>query len=373
MAAAAGDTNSAVATAAYTITVPVTATPTFNPVGGTYATAQAVTIADATVGSTIHYTTNGSTPNTSSAVYSGPVTVSSTETLQAMAVAAGDVNSAIASANYTITPVVTTPTFSPGGGAYSGTQTVTISDTTSGSTIYYTTNGTTPTTGSAVYTGPITVSSTETLEAIAVAAGDSNSSVASAVYTITPVVATPAFSLSAGTYTTPQVVNISDSTAGATIYYTTNGSTPTTSSSVYSGSITVSTTETLKAIAVAPGDTNSAMATAAYTIVPVAATPSFTPAGGSYTTAQAVTILDPTSGATIYYTTNGSTPTTSSTPYTGPITVSATETIQAIAAAAGDTNSAVASATFTISPVVATPAITPSRWDLTHGADGKHF
>ena len=78
-----------------------------------------------------------------------------------------------------------TPTFSLGAGTYTSAQSVAISDATSGATIYYTTNGTTPTTSSTRYTGPITVSSTETLEAIAVATGDTNSAVASATYTIT--------------------------------------------------------------------------------------------------------------------------------------------------------------------------------------------
>jgi len=78
-----------------------------------------------------------------------------------------------------------TPTFSPVAGSYGSAQKVTISDTTSGATIYYTTNGTTPTTSSSVYSSPITVSATETVEAIAVETGYGNSAVGSAAYTIT--------------------------------------------------------------------------------------------------------------------------------------------------------------------------------------------
>jgi hypothetical protein len=61
-------------------------------------------------------------------------------------------------------------------------------------------------------------------------------------------------------------VSISDTTAGATIYYTTNGTAPTTSATVYTGAITVSASETLEAIATAPGYLQSATASAAYTI-----------------------------------------------------------------------------------------------------------
>jgi uncharacterized repeat protein (TIGR03803 family) len=245
------------------------------------------------------------------------------------------------------------PTFSPAGGAYTTTQTVSISDTTSDASIYYTTNGSTPTTSSTKYATAIKIISTETLKAIAVAPEHSASTVASATYTITPVTATPIFSPAGGTYTTVQAVAISDATTGASVYYTTNGSTPTTKSTKYSGPISVKSTETIEAIATASGHSNSAVAKATYTIKPapppVVATPVFSPAAGTYSTAQKVSITDATAGAKIYYTTNGTVPTTSSTKYNGAITVSSNETIVAIALASGYTNSAVTSAFYDIS------------------------
>jgi Chitobiase/beta-hexosaminidase C-terminal domain len=102
-------------------------------------------------------------------------------------------------------------------------------------------------------------------------------------------------------------------------------------------------------IAAASGFANSTVATATYTLtLPQAATPTFSPAGGTYTAAQSVTLSDATSGAAIYYTTNGSTPTTSSTLYSAPISVPKTTTIKAIASRTGWTTSAVASATYKI-------------------------
>jgi hypothetical protein len=270
IAVATGYTNSAVATAAYTISS-VLPTPTFSLPSGTYANST-VTISDSSSSATIYYTTNGTTPTSSSTKYTSPVVFNSsgTFTLNAIAIASGFTNSAVASATYTIHPTLAKPTFSPVAGTYTTSQTVTISDI-STNTIYYTTNGTTPTTSSTPYTGPVTVASNETLNAIAVLSGYTNSPVATAAYTITstPVLPTPIFSVAAGTYATSQSVTISDSSSGATIYYTTNGTTPTTSSTKYTGvAITVPSTETLEAIAVATGFTNSAVATATYTIQP---------------------------------------------------------------------------------------------------------
>ena len=77
---------------------------------------------------------------------------------------------------------------------------------------------------------------------------------------------TPTFSPAAGTYTEAQSVSISTATDGATIYYTTDGTAPTTSSTVFSSAINVATTTTIKAMAVKDGMNNSSVATATYSI-----------------------------------------------------------------------------------------------------------
>jgi len=337
----------------------LSATPVFSPAGGTLTSPQSVTITDATANAAIYYTTDGSGPTTSSTLYKGPITVSQPGTISALAIAPGYSQSLVATAAFT----VAAPVLSPNGGTYTAPQTasVTVTDASPGATIYYTTDGTRPTTGSTRYTGPITVSKPEWILAIATAPGVPPSSVAQAYYGF--YAAAPILSPNGGTFISPQTVpvTITDATPGATIYYTTDGSWPTTQSKTYSGPISVSSTEVLTAFAAATGYLWSKTATATYTFSPQAATPKFSPGAGTYTAAQSVTLSDATAGATILYTLDGSTPTASSTKYTGALTVSQTTTIKAIATASGYANSAVASATYTINlPAAATPVIMPA-------------
>ena len=164
-----------------------------------------------------------------------------------------------------------------------------------------------------------------------------------------PTAATPTFAPAPGTYTAAQSVTLSCSTPGASIYYTTNGSTPGASSTRYTTPISVPATTTIQAIAIASGYSNSLVASGTYTInLPAAASPTFSPAPGTYTTSQSVTLASATPGAAVYYTTDGTTPTQSSTPYSSPISVTVDTTIQAIATASGYAPSAVSTGAYLI-------------------------
>jgi hypothetical protein len=165
--------------------------------------------------------------------------------------------------------------------------------------------------------------------------------------------AAPVISPGSETFNGSLSVSMSDTTSGAIIYYTTNGTTPIAGSSpVYTpGSpITITASTTIEAIASASGYLQSGVSSEAYVDSSQVATPVFTPAAGTYTQPQSVSIGDSTTGATIYYTTDGTNPATSPTAvkYTVPFTVSATDTVNAIAEASGFANSNEASATYTL-------------------------
>jgi hypothetical protein len=469
------------------------AAPAMSPAGEMFNPSVQVTISDSSPNTQIFFTTDGSTPTTASTVYSGPITVTKTETIKAIAGGPGYLASLPSSNTYTLITQAPTPMFNPAPGDYSSPQSITITTTLSTAKIYYTTDGTTPTTASTLYTGPVSISTSETLKAIATAPNVSNSAVASGLYNIVSNAASSVnfgsgftsggmalvgksslsgsrlrltnggtFQASAAWY--PTKVNAQsfstdfdfqvtagntavladgftfamqgDGTtqlgpAGGGLGYGPNapGGTPGIAKSVavkfdlYSnagegtnstGSYTNGASPTTPAITIGGGvnlhnpdifhvhmgydgttltmtitDTaNSASTfttswpvnipslvggstayvgftagTGGYVAIqdildwtfvsnssgpPPAATPVITPSSGSYTSAQTVSIADSTSGSTIYYTVDGSQPTTSSELYTGTFTVNTTTTVKAIATAANFSTSATATSTIAI-------------------------
>jgi hypothetical protein len=389
---------------------PPTATPTFSPGAGTYNTTQTVTISDTAQGATVYYTTNGTTPTTSSAVYGGTISVSSTDTLEAVAVAPNYSPSATASATYIISPAFTGPGIESVSAILpEQTQTITITGAGFGTHAPYSGNsadinfvdnsGVTWSAGTGTDLVGLSISSWTDSQIVlagftgsygfagwALSSGDNisisiwNAQSGAGPYICKniivgagpttcgalPAAATPTFNVAAGTYTSVQTVTITDGTPNATIYYAING-TPTTASTKYTGPVIVSSSETLEAIATATGYSNSAVQSAAYTVNVTAATPTFSVPAGTYTSVQTVTISDTTPNATIYYAING-TPTTASTKYTGPITVSSSETLEAIATATGYSNSTVQSAAYTIDLSPSSFAITGTAVAVAPGA-----
>ena len=264
IATASGYSESDVAIATYTIVAETpAATPVISAKAGVYAAPFAITISDSTSGADIYYTTNGTTPMTSSTKYTGAFKVTEDETVKAIATAANFTASAIASVTYSVKAA--TPVISVKAGTYAKAQSVKITDTTAGTTIYYTTNGVTPTTASKKYTGAISVSQNETVKAIAVSSHYAESTLAEAIYSIET--APPTISPDGGTFSKSQTVTLKDATAGAVIYYTTNGKTPTqTSAEKYAKPFTVSSKTNVKAIAVTRVNASSTVSSAAFNI-----------------------------------------------------------------------------------------------------------
>jgi uncharacterized repeat protein (TIGR03803 family) len=235
---------------------------------------QSVTISTTTSGALIAYTTDGSIPTESSGtvthgtLYSTPVSISGASTnLRAIGFEAGDSDSIVAGGVYTIQAAA--PTFSPGAGSYTSAQSVSISTTTSGASIRYTIDGSTPTeTYGTLYSTPVTFSGAATnLSAIAYKSGYTDSIVTSAEYFISYPPTTPIFSPGAGTYGTTQSVTISSAGYATTIRYTTDGSTPSeTNGTIYSGPVSINSSTVLKAIAYESGFPDTSVTSSIYTI-----------------------------------------------------------------------------------------------------------
>ncbi len=339
-----GWTTSAVTSGDYVI-APLVAAPVFSPPAGEYLTAQDVVLATATDGASIRYTTDGSTPTAANGTLNaGPVHVASSLVLKAAAFRDGWTASPVTSGEYLIGPLAEAPAFAPPPGEYEAAQDVAMSTATAGASIRYTTDGSTPTeTAGTLYAGPVHLAASATLKAVAFGTGLRTSAVAAGAYTIGFFVLAPEFTPGPGTYQEPQDVAIATATAGATIRYTLDGSTPTeTAGTLYTGAVRLAESATLKAVAYRAGWTTSPVATGQYEIGPAVAAPQFGVPPGFIGSAVEVAVTTTTAGASIRYTTDGSTPSaTAGTLYAAPVRIDRSLTLRAVAYRTGLGTSAV--------------------------------
>ncbi|MBL7814024.1 MAG: chitobiase/beta-hexosaminidase C-terminal domain-containing protein [Saprospiraceae bacterium] len=214
-------------------------------------------------------------------------------------------------------------TISPASGNFTSPISVSMSATggSGGRTIRYTTDGTTPSVSSTIYSSPFSVSTATTVKAKVWDAAGSVSDEAAQVYTFVLPKPVVTISPASGNYYDPISVTMSANTGTApyTIYYTTDGSTPSVSSPVYTSALSVSTASTIKAIAKDANNQISDVATNTYTFVVPPPTVTASPVEGnypSYPISVSLTGNSPKPPVTLYYTTDGSTPSVSSTLYT---------------------------------------------------------
>lgn len=364
------------------------ATPTFSPAEGTYTEAQNVTISCTTDGATIHYTTNGDVPTTSSAVYSTPIAISETTTVKALGVKTGMSNSNVASATYTIESVITIAearalanneygcvqgivTFIDGKNVY-------VQDETAGIDLYLN-SGTVPS-GLAlgdkvqaygkktVYNGLIELTSINGSEASQFSIISTGNTLPLAEKTIAEILADHA-----GTQmlqsTRVQIVNAIIGTINTSSNTTLTQGENTLNIYKVPALDSISEGDAVDVIGVVGCHTNpqlrvalAADVTKHETPMQQVATPTFTPAAGEYTEAQNVEIACTTEGATIYYTLDGTDPTVNSTAYTTTITISDSTTVKAFAVKEGMTDSEIATAVYVIN--IPTPPVQETDYTL---------
>ena len=327
-----GYNNSEVAVAAYTTILPTVTTPTFSPSAGEVVSGTTVSISCTPADATIYYTTDGSTPTTSSTVYTGAITINSDMTIKAIGVKEGYNNSEVAMAAYTIIAAVSgyTIDFESDLNAYVDWEMLNMGNSNSAITAH----------GGSKYGANIndggngvTTASITTKEKIAnpgnltcYVSKTSNNSNSSNWYI--------EVSSDGTTWTQAGTQNASSMSKGVWVEF----------------SADLSSYDNVFVRVRYDGGTGTAIRAIDDLSLQMAssiAAPTFSPAAGTYTETQTVTISCTTDGATIYYTTDGSTPSAVNGTQGTSVTVNTSMTLKAIAIK-GEESSSVATAEYTI-------------------------
>lgn len=235
-----------------------TANPTFSLQPGVYLTDTIVEISVSTQDAIIYYTTDGSDPDSTSQIYSTPISIIGDGTeLNIKALAKKDDldESQVISVNYAIEYPIIEPVFNLQAGEYNHDLEITLTTDVVGAKIYYTLDNSVPTNTSILYVNPIELDGDGNsiyISAIAIKEGF-RSQVLSNLYSINySPAAYPTFSKLAGTFNSDIEITISSHTSNAVIYYTLDGSTPTVNSNIYSSPLSIANNGTnvyLRAVA----------------------------------------------------------------------------------------------------------------------------
>jgi len=364
---------------------------------GTFSAAVSVALAATDTGGSgvdkTYYTLDGSAPATSSTVYTGPITVSSTTTVRFFSTdVAGDSETPQSQAVTVVLPDTAPPTTTAScdgttcsGTWYRANVSVALTATDTGGSgvdkTYYTLDGSVPDTNSTVYTGPLTLTATTTVRFFS--ADLAGNREANQSLTVQIDQAAPTTSITCGAsdvgctqaYQTSVTVALSASDAGGSgvsaTYFTLNGSPPTTSSTLYTGPFELGATTTVRYFSVDAAGNAEAPASSTVTVNPpprdtTAPVSTIRCNTGScaawFRSAVTVSLLATDTGGSgvsaTYYTLNGSTPTTSSTRYTGAFTISSTTTVKFFSTDVAGNAEVVQSAVVQIDAVAPTTTIT---------------
>lgn len=365
---------------------PAVASPYAAPGSGTVAESTNVVLKSSTEGAVIYYElaydgAQAAEPTENSNVYveENPITISRDTSIKAIAVKDG-VSSTVNSFHYTVSTKLSVPTASIASGSViaRGTSITLTAD--EGATVYYTTDGSNPADsentnvniGTTVFLDG-TAGSVITIRTYAAKTGYSNSEIANYSYTVSNYENAIFADKESGTVMkNGETVTLNTDVTGAVIYYTLDGSMPTTAS-LQGNVVTITgasgSTVVLKAIAVLPeGGRTAAVANFTYTITNKLKAPQSNVPSGAIFTEEGEVVLTAETG-TIYYTIDGTTPNRTSNVFGGTITINRGMTIKAIAVSEDADDSDISTYVYQFADQVAMPEVSQESGQLDMGTE----